>query len=294
MECPARLEVIVDALAEADLLSDMQPLRFSSATVEQLALVHDPAFVDIVRILCDEGFTFIGDAATSICESSFEVAALAAGGVLMACEAVMQGRIDRAFCAVRPPGHHAGTEQAMGFCLFNHVAVAAEHLVQQYGLERVAIVDLDAHHGNGTQNIFASRTDVFYVSLHERPESLPFPGSGHEYEVGSGVGRGSTLNVPLDRGCDAQGYLAALKKTVLPALETFEPEFLLLSTGFDALAWDDVSHLSLEPDAYGAITRPLVELADRYAQGRLVSVLEGGYNLSQLGPAVVAHVRELM
>jgi acetoin utilization deacetylase AcuC-like enzyme len=294
VECPARLEVVLETLEQSHLLPQLQPLQFSSATIGQLALVHDPAYIDIVRMLCDEGFTFAGDSATSICRSSFEVAALATGGVLAACDAVIAGQIDRAFCAVRPPGHHAGVDQAMGFCLFNHVAVAAEHLLGRHGLQRVAIVDLDAHHGNGTQNIFESRSDVLYISVHERPESLPFPGSGHSHESGRGAGRGSTLNVPLDRGSNTSVYLNALECSVLPTLERFKPEFLLLSTGFDALAWDRVANLSLQVESFGRITAPLVALADRHARGRLVSVLEGGYDLGHLGAAVVSHIRELL
>ncbi len=294
VECPARLEVITRALADAQLLDQLQPIPFDPASMDELAMAHDPAFLDIVRIMCDEGFTFIGDSATTICKASFEVAALATGGVLAACDAVMRRSVNRAFCAVRPPGHHASADQAMGYCLLNHVAVAAEHLVREHHLRRVAIVDLDAHHGNGTQQIFDARSDVLYISLHERPESLPFPGSGHAHEMGSETGRGSTLNVPLDRGSGACVYLDALEVSVLPALESFAPEFILLSTGFDALAWDNVANLSLEPDSFDLITRPLTHVADQFAQGRLVSVLEGGYDLGHLGAAVVAHVRALL
>jgi acetoin utilization deacetylase AcuC-like enzyme len=294
VECPERLEAIVEALEKANLLERLQPLPFAAASPEQLSLVHDPAYVDIVRVLCDEGFTFLGDASTAICEASYDVALLATGGVVTACEAVMAGTVDRAFCAVRPPGHHAGADQAMGFCLFNHVAVAAEHLVRRHRLDRIAIVDLDVHHGNGTQNIFAARTDVFYVSMHESPDSLSFPGTGHDFEVGIESGRGATLNVPLDRGGDLQAYLRALEQEVVPALDRFEPQFLLLSTGFDALAWDDVANMALDPEAYGPITERLTEVADRHAAGRLVSVLEGGYHLGHLGAAVAAHVDALL
>lgn len=293
VECPERLEALVEALREANLLEQMQAIPFASATPQQLSLVHDPAYIDIVRILCDEGFTFVGDGTTTICAASYDVALLATGGVITACETVMAGTVDRAFCAVRPPGHHASGEQAMGFCLFNHVAVAAEHLIRRHRLERIAIVDLDAHHGNGTQNIFASRSDVLYISLHESPASLSFPGTGYEYEVGVEGGRGATINVPLAQGSGLDEYLQAYSETLLPALDKFAPQFLLLSMGFDALAWDDVAHLALDPDAFGPLTRPLVETADRHAEGRLVSVLEGGYDLGRLGPAVVAHVQTL-
>ena len=293
IECPERLEVIVKALEQAGLLAEMERLPFTLASPEELALVHEPAYVALVRMVCDEGFTFIGSRETAICPRSYEVAALAAGGVLAACDAVLTGRVGRAFCAVRPPGHHAETDLAMGFCLFNNVALGAEHLIRKHGLSRVAIVDFDVHHGNGTQHLFETRADVFYVSVHERPGSLPFPGTGEAEEIGRGPGAGYTLNVPLDRFSTEPQYRAAFEDHIVPALERYRPEFLLLSAGFDALMWDDVSHVSLEPSSFGWMTELLVEIADRHAAGRVVSVLEGGYDRMNLGQAVVAHVRGL-
>lgn len=294
VERPGRLDVIVEALRQAGLLDAMQAIPFPAATPEQLALVHDPAYVDLVQMMCDEGFTFVGSPDTCIGPRSYDVAALASGGVLAACDAVMEGRVRRAFCAVRPPGHHAETDQALGFCLFNHVAVAAEHLVRNHRLSRVAIVDFDVHHGNGTQHIFESRRDVLYISLHERPGSLGFPGTGAAEETGCGEGLGYTLNVPLDRGSTDTDYHAAMARQVLPALDRYRPEFILLSAGFDALMWDRVAHLSLEPASYRWITESLAQAAARHADGRVVSVLEGGYHLVDLGRAVVEHVRGLM
>jgi len=284
----------VRSLQQAGLLDAMIALPFQAATADQLALVHDPAYVDLVRMMCDHGFTFIGSSDTGINARSYEAAALATGGVLAACEAVMAGRVRRAFCAVRPPGHHAEADQALGFCLFNHVAVAAEHLIRRHQLSRVAVVDFDVHHGNGTQHAFEARSDVFYVSLHERPGSLEFPGSGHAWETGSGPGQGYTLNVPLDCGSGEAEYRTALDQQVLPALEAYRPQFVLLSAGFDALMWDNVAHLSLEPDAFRWITDKIVRITERYCDGRLVSVLEGGYDLGNLGRAVVEHMRGLV
>ena len=294
VERPERLEVIVRALQQAGLLDAMDALPFQAATAEQLALVHDAAYVGLVRMMCDDGFTWIGSSDTCLGPNSYDVAALACGGVLAACDAVMTGRVRRAFCAVRPPGHHAEADQALGFCLFNHVAVAAEHLVRNYQLSRVAIVDFDVHHGNGTQHIFESRRDVFYISLHERPDSLAFPGTGAADEIGRGDGQGYTLNVPLDRGSGETEYRAALDNRVLPALDAYRPQFVLLSAGFDALMWDRVAHLSLEPSSFRGITDRIVRVADRHSGGRLVSVLEGGYDLANLGRAVVEHVRGLV
>jgi len=294
LDLPERLGVIVGSLQRAGLLDAMDALPFRPATADQLSLVHDPAYVDLVRMMCDEGFTFIGSRDTCLGPRSYDVAALASGGVLAACEAVLAGRVQRAFCAVRPPGHHAEADQALGLCLFNHVAIAAEHLVRVGGISRVAIVDFDVHHGNGTQHLFESRRDVLYVSLHERPGSLEFPGSGSATETGSGDGAGYTLNVPLERGCGDTGYRQALERQVLPALDWYRPGFILLSAGFDALMWDRVAHLSLEPKSYRWLTQALVLAAERHAGGRLVSVLEGGYHLPDLGLAAVEHVRALL
>jgi acetoin utilization deacetylase AcuC-like enzyme len=258
-----------------------------------LALVHDPAYIDIVRLLCAEGFTFIGSPDTGICPASYDVAALATGGVLAACDAVWRGDVRRAFCAVRPPGHHASIDQAQGFCLFNHVAIAAEYLIRHHGASRVAIVDFDAHHGNGTQAIFESRRDVLYVSLHERPEAPSYPGTGYASERGIGIGTGFTLNVPLDWGCSPGNYLRAVDEHVLPALAAYQPEWLLLSAGFDGLASDPVGHLGLQPDTFEQLTHRLLQTAGDVACDRVVSVLEGGYVSADLGAAVVAHLRAL-
>jgi len=292
-ERPERLTVIVQALKDAGLFDHMRRLPFLMASPEQLAMVHEPAYVDIVRMMCDEGFTSIGSSDTHVCTDSYDTAALAAGGVIAACNAVMAGTVDRAFCAVRPPGHHAESDRALGFCLFNNVAIGAEHLVRNHGLSRVAVVDFDVHHGNGTQHIFETRHDVLYISLHERPGSLPFPGTGEEHECGIGEGLNYTLNIPLSRGAGEAEYLAALDNQVLPLLDDYGPEFVLLSTGFDALSQDTVSHLSLAPESYGPITVTLVDAAQKLAEGRIVSVLEGGYDLCGIGKAVASHVQAL-
>ncbi len=294
VESPARLEMIVRALEAAGLGPDLLPVPITTATPAQLALVHDLAYLDIVRLMCAEGFTFIGSPDTGLCSASYDVAALATGGVLAACDAVWRGDVPRAFCAVRPPGHHASVDQAQGFCLFNHVAIAAEYLIRHHGASRVAIVDFDAHHGNGTQEIFESRCDVLYVSLHERPEAPSYPGTGYASERGTGVGEGFTLNVPLDWGCPPSAYLQAVEEQVCPALITFQPEWLLLSAGFDGLASDPVGHLALQPDTFGRLTERLLESMTNESRGRVISLLEGGYVSADLGPAVVAHVRALM
>lgn len=291
---PERLTVIRRALSEAGLLEQMMPLSFRWATHEDVALIHEPAYVDLVRIVCGDGFTFVGDRDTQICEQSYQVALLAVGGVMAACDAVIHEDVRRAFCAVRPPGHHAERDQAMGFCLFNNVAIAAEHLVRRHGVERVAIVDFDVHHGNGTQHAFEERSDVLYISLHERSGTLPFPGSGEDDEIGRGQGRGFTLNAPIVAASGDAAYREALAEKVIPALDTFRPEFLLISAGFDAVVSEWVAHMCLESSSYGWMTRELVAAAERHAKGRVVSVLEGGYDLAHLGASVTAHVEALV
>lgn len=292
-ERPARLTVIMEALREQGLLDRTRLIPFRQAKAEEIALVHEPAYVDLIRMVCDEGFTGLGDGDTKLCEKSYDVAALAVGGVMAACDAVMAGTVRRAFCAVRPPGHHAERDRVLGFCLFNNVAVGAKHLLHNHGLRRVAIVDFDVHHGNGTQHIFEDRSDVLYISIHERPGSIRFPGTGEETETGTGEGEGFTLNVPLSRGAGEDEYREAFDRQILPRLEHYAPEFLLLSAGFDALSADTISHLRLEPESYRWITAELVRLSGGHAEGRVVSVLEGGYHLDYLGHAVAEHVEGL-
>jgi acetoin utilization deacetylase AcuC-like enzyme len=294
VETSQRLTVILDELRRRNLLPALELVAFQRATPDEIAIVHDPVYITLVQMMCDEGFSFVGTSETRICGRSFDAAAQAVGCVLGACNALMEGRVQRAFCAVRPPGHHAEIDRAMGFCLFNNLAVGAEFLVRRWGVSRLAIVDIDAHHGNGTQHFFEDRSDVLYISLHERPGSLPFPGSGHANERGSGPGTGYTLNVPLDRGTRETEYLRALTNLVIPALISFRPEVLMMSAGFDALAGDPLCHLALKPESYRLITEKLSDVAVQFAEGRMISVLEGGYDLDQLGPAVAYHILGLL
>lgn len=292
-ERAARLEVIVSELAEGSWLGRMRPLVFGAAPVDVVGWIHEPAYVDLVRLACEQGFSFIGSSETRICPESYDVALLAVGGVLAACDAVMGGDVQRAFCAVRPPGHHAERDQAMGYCLFNTLAIAAEYLIRRHGIRRVAVVDWDAHHGNGTQHLFEDRADVLYISIHESPQSL-FPGTGYEHEIGRGPGEGFTLNIPLRPGCGEREYRQAFEEHIIPKLDGFAPEFVLISAGFDAAQGDRASSLNLEPSSYGWMTRAVTEIAERHARNRLVSVLEGGYDLTRLGQCVIEHVRAML
>lgn len=287
-ESPERLTAIRTALEPLDA-----PLVLASrrAEREEIALCHDPRYVDTVLRLIQEGQTELSGGDVSVSEESGEVALHAAGGVIDAVDAVLDGRADNAFCAVRPPGHHARPDAAMGFCLFNNVAIAARHAQKNHGLARVAIVDWDVHHGNGTQDIFYRDGSVLFFSTHQSPW---YPGTGATDETGDGKGAGCILNRPLPSGSGAAEILGAFRETLLPALEKFRPDLILISAGFDSRAGDPLGQFRLTDADFSTLTLLLRDAAERLCAGRLVSVLEGGYNLEGIGPAAKAHVAGLM
>ncbi len=287
-ECPERLTVIRKSL---EPLKVPLVLPTSRADFAAIALCHDPRYVEKILTLIREGASELAGGDVSVSAESGEVALHAAGGVIDAVDAVLGGQADNAFCAVRPPGHHARPAAAMGFCLFNNIAIAARHAQKQHGLERVAIVDWDVHHGNGTQEIFYQDGSVLFFSTHQSPW---YPGTGLAAETGEGEGADSTINRPLPAGSGRTEILAALRECLLPALEKFHPDLILISAGFDSRAGDPLGQFRLTDADFSEMTRLLTEAAARHCGGRLVSVLEGGYNLAGLGPAVNAHVSSLM
>ncbi len=287
-----RLRAITARLKKTGQWDALERLPFGPADRAWIERLHRPAYIERCFAACAAGQRFIDSPDSAISARSAELAQLAVGGVLAAAEAVMTGRVARAFCAVRPPGHHAEADLSMGFCLFNNVAIAAEYLIVQHGLERVAIVDFDVHHGNGTQHLFEDRRDVLFVSLHQDPHTL-YPGTGFADEAGVGDGQGFTLNVPLPPLSDDHAYLDAIDRQILPRLRTYEPEALLVSAGFDAATADPLAQMEVSTDGFTQITRRLIELADERCAGRLLSVLEGGYDLDALAEGVSAHVAEL-
>lgn len=291
-ERPERLHAIVNRLRVEGHQDELRHLFFQPATLDAIYRVHDPGYVRRLCLACERGESFIDEQDSAICANSFEVAQLAAGGVLAAVDAVVAGQCRNAFCAVRPPGHHAEHNHSMGFCLFNNVAVAAEHLICVHGLKRIAIVDFDVHHGNGTQHTFEERRDVLFVSVHEDPSQL-YPGTGFASETGCGEGNGFTVNLPVEPYSRDDKYRQLFDTQVVPALDAFEPQFLLVSAGFDACAQDPLAHIMLTPDAFGFMTQQLMAVADRHCSGRLVSMLEGGYHLENLGACVAQHTRVL-
>jgi acetoin utilization deacetylase AcuC-like enzyme len=229
---------------------------------------------------------------TPVSPRSFEIALLSCGAVLSCCDAVIDGSVRRAFAAVRPPGHHAEPDRSMGFCLFGNVAIAARYLQRRHGVGHVAIVDFDVHHGNGTQAAFEDDPSVLFISIHQHPSTC-YPGSGHDWEVGEAAGRGSTLNIPLMPGSGDAEYLAAFESKVIPKLDHFKPEILLISAGFDAHQDDPLANMEVSEMGFEAMTRLLVAAADVHCQGRVISALEGGYHLRALGRSVVRHLLAL-
>jgi acetoin utilization deacetylase AcuC-like enzyme len=289
-ECPARLAVVRDRLRKTGLWETARVYEPRPATPEELLLVHTQEHIDTIEHACTLGRRYL-DPDTVVCRASFEVARAAVGGVLSACDAVMRGEVTNAFCMVRPPGHHASRTRAMGFCLFNHVAVAARYLQREHGVEHVLIVDFDVHHGNGTQAILYDDDSVFYYSMHRWPF---YPGTGASGQTGEGRGLGFTRNLTVTAGTDRQTIVSFFVKTLDEVARGFTPDFVLVSAGFDASENDPIAGLGLGSGDFGEMTRAIVELAHDACKGRLVSTLEGGYDLDALGHCVEAHLRALM
>jgi len=287
-ECPDRLRAVLAALETpqfADLLREAAPL----ATAEQLTRVHPANYVDaILSIRPAEGELVQLDADTAMGAGSAEAALRAAGAAVAGVDAVMEGWARTAFAAVRPPGHHAEPARPMGFCLFSNAAVAAMHARARWGIRRVAVVDFDVHHGNGTQAMFAADADLFYASSHQHP---CYPGTGEASERGAAD---NVVNAPLRPGSDGAAFRAAWEGTILPALDRFAPGMLIVSAGFDAHKADPLAQLRLETEDYAWVTRELLRIAAMHCEGRMVSVLEGGYDLDALAASAAAHVRTLM
>jgi acetoin utilization deacetylase AcuC-like enzyme len=292
-ERPERLKAIHHALERGDLLELLVSLQPDYAPLAWVQRLHDPDYIQQFKKACELGRSVFKSPDCGICKESYQIALLAVGGVLLAVDEVMEGRLDNAFCAVRPPGHHAERNRAMGFCFFNNVALGAVYALEKHGLERVAILDWDVHHGNGTQHLFERDPRVFYISLHEDPQSC-YPGTGFRREEGLGPGKWFTLNLPFPAHSGDAEYLAALNRQALPRLQDFAPQLVLISAGFDGHREDPLAHMSLSREGYREMTRLLLELAQATAGGRLISVLEGGYNLEVLEECVEDHIRLLL
>lgn len=286
-ESADRLLAVLGAL-QADEFLPLLREDAPPATLEQLAAVHPRRFVDgLWRMIPASGFAWL-DNDTPVSPGSGVAALRAAGAVLRSVDMVMRGEADNAFCAIRPPGHHAGRTTAMGFCLFNNVAVAAHWARSNWGLSRIAVIDFDVHHGNGTQEIFERDAGLFYGSTHQAPF---YPGTGAASDTGIA---GNVVNAPLAAGASGAAFRAAMDERILPALDRFGPQFILISAGFDAHRDDPLAGLALEEDDFAWATRSIMAVAGIHCKGRVASALEGGYDLTALASCVAAHVRALM
>ncbi len=284
-----RLEAIVNRLKETGLLETLVPIDPFIAPIEWVTEIHTSDYVQYIEESCRRGIKAL-DPDTRICPLSYHVALLAVGGALAAVDSVMEGRVDQAFVAVRPPGHHAERARAMGFCLFNNIAIATRYLQKHYHLERILIVDWDVHHGNGTQHAFEEDPSVFFFSIHQYPH---YPGTGSSEERGKGAGFGFTVNVPVPAGSGDKEYILHFEKTLYPQALAFCPDFVLISAGFDAHKDDPLCATLVTEQGFQAITEMVGAIARECCQGRLVSLLEGGYSLDALSRSVEQHLRTL-
>lgn len=283
-ESPARIQAIEDQLIASDLMPYLAHYDAPEATLEQLLRVHDEAYIESVYAQSPKSGLVYLDGDTAMNLYTLKAALHAAGAAVYAVDLVIQGRVENAFCNIRPPGHHAGKAAAAGFCLFNNVAIAAAHALEQYGLQRVAIADFDVHHGNGTEDIFHDDPRVMLCSTFRHPY-YPYQGAKSSND--------HMINVPLAAGTSGEEFRAAVTAHWLPALERFQPQLMLVSAGFDAHIEDDMGGLALREADYIWVTEQIKEIANQYAAKRIVSVLEGGYALSALGRSAAAHVRVL-
>lgn len=282
-ECKERLEVILAALKTATIASKLAFIEAPLAEKKDLLLAHDADYIDSVFAAAPSFGRSYLDADTVMSPGTLPAALRAAGAAIAATDAVLAGQYRQAFCAMRPPGHHATRNQAMGFCIFNSIAIAAFHALQRHGLSRVAIVDFDVHHGNGTQDIISPEPRILYISTHQSPL---YPGTGQPRENQ----KNHILNLPLLYGTGSEAYRALFADVALPALETFAPQLLLVSAGFDAHRDDPLAGLQLVEEDYRWLGQQLAVVANRHCGGKMISFLEGGYNLDVLGTSVAAYV----
>ena len=283
-ENASRLEAIISHLEQTHLIRQLTLIQPRAASIKELSLVHSEQHISHVQDVTQGGGGWM-DADTVVSPDSYQAALYAAGGIIKASEAVMQGEVDSAFALVRPPGHHATSQRAMGFCLFNNIAVAAKYALAKYNLERIAIIDFDVHHGNGTQESFYDDSQVLYISTHESPF---YPGTGSIEETGRDEAKGTTVNIPLPAGCGDTEYLSVFEQVVVPVVRRFNPQFILVSAGYDTHWADGLAMMQVGVTGFARMVRIIKELADELCSGRLVLTLEGGYNVTALAASVKA------
>jgi acetoin utilization deacetylase AcuC-like enzyme len=289
-ECPERLQSILAGLQAGGILDQLTVVTAQKADEKFILACHTAAHLDRIKKAVQNAPCHL-DADTYLHPNSLDAALSACGGVICAVDAVAKSRCDNVFCAVRPPGHHAESNRAMGFCLLNNVAIGARYAQQIYGIKKVFILDWDVHHGNGTQEIFYDDDSVFYFSTHQFPL---YPGTGKKDETGKGSGRGFTYNVPMRAGSGDHEYKMVFENDLKGCLDSFRPDLIMISAGFDAHEKDPLAQMNVSTEGFAELTRLAKLAAEKYCKGRLISVLEGGYNLKALTDSVSAHIRVLM
>ena len=288
-ENPGRLNAIQKNIESSKYYNNLTLIQPRKATVEDIAKVHGTGYIRSVEDSCRNGVRNL-DADTVISSDSYQAALLSAGAGLEALDKILEGTVDNAFCAVRPPGHHAEQNKAMGFCLFNNVGVIARYAQDVKNIQKIFIFDWDVHHGNGTQHSFYKDSSIYYSSIHQYPF---YPGTGGVDETGTGDGLGSNLNLPMRAySCDAE-YINAIEHKLIPVIQKFNPDLIIISAGFDAHENDPLAQINLSTDCYGKMTQKLMEIANDVCNGRILSMLEGGYDYSALADSVQLHVETL-
>ncbi|MCP4134236.1 MAG: histone deacetylase [bacterium] len=278
-----RINAIDNKLRSAPYYNDLVRVKPCIRDMKYIEAIHSKSYIKDTRSQIEKGAPHLDSMDNPVCTRSYDVALQAVGGSLEMCDTIMKGDAVNGFCAVRPPGHHAEKEYAAGFCIFNNIAIAAKYLQSEYGVGNIAIIDWDVHHGNGTQHSFEQDRSIYYISTHQFPH---YPGTGSLHEKGRGRGKGYTLNIPMEAGSSDTDYLRAFNKLIIPVLDTFKPEVLLISAGFDAHKLDPLSSIRLTTDGYYQFTRLLMEAAGKYSKNRVIAFLEGGYNLDALANGV--------
>jgi acetoin utilization deacetylase AcuC-like enzyme len=289
-ECPERLLSTLSYIKDTAWYQDLSQLSAIKCDRSWIEEIHSSDYISRALKCCQSGAPYLDSVDVGVCKDSYDVALLAAGTPMVLADAIIRNEIKNGFALQRPPGHHAENDMALGFCLFNNIAILARYLRKQYGLDKIMIIDWDVHHGNGTQHSFEDDGSVLYISSHQYPF---YPGTGAYSETGFGQGKDATLNCPMPAGSQDKDYELIFMEKILPKIDSFKPEFVLISAGFDAHREDPLAEISLSTDFFGWMTERIMEKADQYADGRIISILEGGYNLEVLPQCVEAHLTKL-
>jgi acetoin utilization deacetylase AcuC-like enzyme len=289
-ECPQRLSRSIDYLQTRPWFTSLKWVKSRLCDPDWIEKIHSNQYIKHARDTCRSGLPYLDSSDVGVCKDSYEVALLAAGTPLAMADEIMNSNIDNGFAMLRPPGHHAEINMALGFCLFNNVAILARYLQNRHGFDKILILDWDVHHGNGTQHSFEEDPSVLYISTHQYPF---YPGTGAYTETGTGKGAGSVLNCPMPAGSTDQDYDTEFREKIIPKIQTFKPEFIIISAGFDAHRDDPLAGICLSTGFFGWMTERMMEMADQYCRGKMLSLLEGGYNLNMLPLCIEQHLLKL-